>query len=167
MCSSDLQKKWNGPPRDGDLFFIKKDVNDIPMRYVVKAGEQLNINITADDAPYKWQENRQGVAGIEGSIHDVHGRPVSDVVVFGYLKEAMDEGLSFVSGYTDSDGKYLLSVHEGGKYYLMVMGEFGTLSTASGMMINHGLKADEEGLEVTAGQIIDNVDIEVKIPLSR
>jgi hypothetical protein len=158
------QKKWNGPPRGGDLFFIKKDGKNDPMLHIVKAGEKLNMNIAAEDKPYEWPVARHGITGIEGIINDLNGNPVEDVVVFGYLKPAMDGGLVFVSDYTDSNGKYLLRVDEGGKYYLMVMGEFGTLSTVSGMMINYGAEADEEGIDVTTGEIISNVDISIKIP---
>lgn len=158
------QKKWNGPPRDGDLFFISKDDTDILVLYTVKAGESLNINITAEDKPYEWPDVRQGITGIEGRIHDMHGNPVNDAVVFGYLKPSMNEGLAFVSGYTDSDGKYLLRVHKGGNYYLMVMGEFGTVSTVSGMIINHGSDEVEDGINVATGEIMNNVDIALTIP---
>jgi hypothetical protein len=163
-CKKHRKEEWNGPPREGDLFFVKKDEEDIPELFIVKEGDHLNIDITAEDKPYKWPHVRKEITGIEGRIHDQHGNPVEDVVVFGYLNPEMGEGLSFVSDYTGIDGRYLLRVHKGGKFYLMVMGKFGSMSMGPEMMINQGEEADEKGVSVTTGNIVSNVDIEVRMP---
>ncbi len=53
-----------------------------------------------------------------------------------------------MSDYTGTDGKYSLRVNEGGTYYLMIMGGFGSVFSGSGMSVSYG------GEEVDAGVIL-------------
>ncbi len=158
-----FMKKWNGPPREGDLFFISKDETDIPKSYAVTRGSQISIKIVSENKLYTKPVASEGITAIEGIVSDIDGNPVEDVVVFAYLTSAMGDELAFVSDYTENDGRYMLRVHEGGKYYLMVMGEFGTVTQTSGMIISSDSEEIAEGINVTTGKIKDKVDIKVQL----
>ena len=73
------------------------------------------------------------------------------------------DGLAFVSDYTAGDGRYMVRVHKGGNYYLMIMGEFGSAFAASGMIISDNGKEADGSIIVETGKINKQVDIKVMI----
>ncbi len=160
-----LTGKWNGPPREGDLFFISMDETEMPKAYLLSKGDSISVNIESGNTPYARPDSMDGITAIEGIVSDINGNPVEDVVVFAYLTSVMGEELAFVSDYTENDGRYMLRVHEGGIYFLMVMGKFGTVTQNSGMIINYDSKEITDVLDVTSGKI--KKDVNVKLERSR
>ncbi len=174
--------KWSGPPRQGDIFFISKDESGMPNTYIVSAGQDTNTGAFSGAVPYEERNYGkdilsddgipdmsdessldQGITAVEGSIHDKDGKPLVDAVVFAYLNP-MYEGLAFVSAYTGTDGRYLLRVHEGSKYYLMISGGFGSLFPEAGMAIVDNGKKAVDGLNLMTGEVRKKVNIIITVP---
>jgi hypothetical protein len=160
-----ITERWGGPPREGDIFVISKDEDGAPKSYLIKNGSRIDIGAVTDAAPYKETIATEGITAFEGTVRDMYGNPAKDVVVFAYVTSAMDEGLAFVSGYTDMDGRYMLRVHKGGTFYLMVMGDFGAVFPASGMTVSNDGKESSAGLTVKTGEIKKIIDIKLPVPL--
>lgn len=157
--------RWGGPPREGDFFFISRDENSNPALYVVKEGENTDAGLLTEETTDWRTIAKEGITAIEGSVLDMSGNPLEDTVVFAYAASKVFESLGFVSDYTGPDGKYLLRVHEGGTYHLMLMGAFGSVFPASGMTVSVDGKESETGVIVVTGEIKKKVDIRLTNPL--
>lgn len=157
-----MTDKWGGPPREGDMFFISRDENGSPKIYVIEENGPINIVPVSEAATYERITAEKDITAIEGTVHDESGNPVEDVVVFAHWTPEMD-GLAFVSDYTAGDGRYMVRVHKGGNYYLMIMGEFGSAFAASGMIISDNGKEADGSIIVETGKINKQVDIKVMI----
>ena len=157
-----MTAKWGGPPREGDMFFISRDESDSPKIYVIKENGHIDIGPVSEAATYKRITAEKDITAIEGTVHDEYGNPVEDVVVFAYWTPAMD-GLAFVSDYTVGDGRYIIRVHKGGKYYLMIMGKFGSVFPTSGMTVSDDGKQVPPGINVNTVEMNSEVDITIEM----
>ncbi len=157
-----MTEKWGGPPREGDLFFISRDETGGPKIYVIEVNSHIDIEPVPETAVYEKMTAEKDITAIEGTVHDEYGNPVKDAVVFAHWTPAMD-GLAFVSGYTEEDGRYLIRVHKGGKYYLMAMGKFGSALPMSGMTLSADGKQVPAGINVNSGEMNREVDIIIEV----
>lgn len=112
--------KKHGLPEEGDFIYPPMDERE-PMPYIVRAGETTDIGVISGAVPFKKEWAAQGKTGIEGAILDVNGKPVEGELVFAAPTPGAESPL-FVSSSTGKDGKYILKVSEGGRYYLSVRG---------------------------------------------
>ncbi len=156
-----LSGKWGGPPREGDMFFISRDADNSPKLYEVHKDRPLDIGSMMEPEPVEVR-SAEGITAVEGVVYGMNGNPLEDVVVFAYTGSVLDQGLAFVSGYTLSDGAYVLRIAEGGKYNLNVMGAFGSVFPGTGMTITDDGSEVSESISVDTGAVNSNVDIVIK-----
>lgn len=150
-----------GPPEEGDFFFTSTDKGGKPKAYSIKKGETLDIGVVADAVPFKKSPATAGVTAIEGVVLGVDGKPVDGALVFAFLTPAMVGKPLFVSERTGKDGRYILRVHEGGKYYLKVRDVYGGGPPEAGNVIGgHGEK-EPVGVVVKSGDAAKAIDITV------
>ncbi len=147
-----------GPPREGDIFFISNDENGIPKSYRVNKGTNDDLGIISETESAE-QVVKEEITAFEGTIRDKNGKPVKDAVVLAYSASTMDRGLTFASDYSNEDGRFLLKVHNGGKFYLNIIGQFGSLFYPSGITISGDLEDESGGVTVSTDKIRKNVDI--------
>ena len=155
------------PPHEGDIFFISRDETGSPKAFSVEKGKHIEVNLLSEAIPYIPYEggtSGEGITAIEGSIYDMSGNPVEYAVVFAHMTSINDGGLSFISDWTDKNGRYLLRVHQGGVYYLRVEGLHGRALNKSGVVIGDKDIDVSGGIKVETGEIERGIDIKVIIP---
>lgn len=113
-----------GPPREGDYFYSLRDEEGKQKSIVVIEGEYVDLGIIAGALPFK-SIIAEKITAIEGVILDMDKKPVGGAIVFAYTAATISAQPLFVSDITDDAGKYILRVHEGGKYYLRVRDVYG------------------------------------------
>jgi hypothetical protein len=119
-----LQKapgKRSRPPEAGDLIYPPMDGREL-QPYNVKAGETIDIGAISGAVPFRKEWVVQVKTGIEGTVLDIEGKPVEGVMVFAAPAPGVEIPL-YASGDTGKDGKYILGVPEGGRYYVNVWRE--------------------------------------------
>lgn len=111
-----------GPPQEGDLIypFRRKDLKASQESYIVSKGTNTNVGVIAEAVPFKMDPvgSDTRITSIQGTVRDTQGNPVSDGIVFAYLKPKFTGKPLFSSDRTGKDGKYSLRVSEGGRYYI-------------------------------------------------
>ncbi len=146
-----------GPPQEGDYFFTSRDKEGKQMLHEVKAGDKIDFGSIPGGIPFML-EMAEGITGVEGTISNKDGEPVEGAIVFAYKTDTMTGPPLFVSERTGSDGKYLLRVNKGGKYYLRVRDVYGGGPPHGGALIS-GYRAIAVSLK--QGTIITGIDIKV------
>ncbi len=155
-----IGEKKVGPPDEGDYFYINEDKEGNPEAYIVKAGKSVNIGVRAEAEPFK-KETPPDITAIKGTIYEMGQKPVEGAIVFAYPSPNMLGLPLFVSDRTGKDGKYLLKVSQGGKYYLRVRDLYGGGPPVAGAVMGaYGEKAPA-AVEVKTGNIEKGVDITV------
>lgn len=116
-----------GPPHVGELFLIVTDDKGKPLTYDVKGNDAVNAGTIVGVRPVSKETGmvRPGSTAIEGRLVDGEGKPVEGAVVFAFTSPEMQGKPLYVSERSDSEGKYLLRVAEGGSYYLRVRSAYG------------------------------------------
>jgi hypothetical protein len=104
-----------GPPQDGDYFFISRDSDGTPLAYSITKNRELNIGTLSQAVLFKRTID-EGASGISGTIRDLNGKPVKGAIVFTYFTKTMTGLPPFTSYRTGEDGKYFISVSQGGTY---------------------------------------------------
>ena len=158
-------QKNAGPPGEGDYFLKGQDAMGKPKPFFVKKGETTDIGTIAGGAPFKREVVKygEGITSIEGVVRDPDGKPVEGAAVFGYKKPAARGKPLFASDKTGKDGKYILRVDEGGKYYLKVRDVFGGGPPVGGAIV--GVYWQERPVEVSAktGEATKGIDINIRL----
>lgn len=152
-----------GPPRAGDHFLTSRNDQGGPRSFTVRAGETTDIGSLGDAVPFDpaLGGKREGATGIEGTIIDPAGRPVSGALVFAYLNPDMSGKPLFVSERTGADGRYLLRVSEGGRYFLKVRDLYGGGPPAEGAVMGVYGDSAPQPLMVKTGTLTPQADIRV------
>ncbi len=154
-----------GPPDDGDYFLKGQDATGKPRPFFVKKGETTDIGTIAGGAPFKRSivKYGEGTTSIEGVVRDPEGKPVEGAAVFGYKRpEARGKPL-FASDKTGKDGKYVLRVNEGGKYYLKVRDLFGGGPPVRGAIVGRYWQDKPVDASAKTGETTKGVDINIRI----
>jgi hypothetical protein len=121
-----------------------------------------HIGTIAEAAPFKRAvEHGDGVTTIEGVVRDPEGKAVRGAVVFCYNKPPARGKPLFVSDKTGDDGKYILRVSEGGKYYLKVRDVYGGGPPKGGEIVGAYWQGVPVEASVKTGEITKGVDIRV------
>jgi hypothetical protein len=108
-----------GPPQDGDYYFFGKDGKGNPKLLTVWRDSVTDLGMLNEAEQFKSGSLAQkGITAIQGVLRDEEGKPVKGMVVFAFSVRGSRLPL-FVSEGTGNDGKYLLRLHKGGKYYVL------------------------------------------------
>jgi hypothetical protein len=152
-----------GPPCEGDYFLKGQDAMGNPRPFFVKKGETTDIGTIAGGAPFKREVVKygEGITSIEGVVCDSEGLPVEGVAVFGYKKSAARGRPLFTSDKTGKDGKYILRVDAGGKYYLKVRDVYGGGPPVNGAIVGNYWQEGPVEASVRTGEVTKGVDIKV------
>lgn len=152
-----------GPPEEGDYFLKGQDATGNPKKIIVKKGETTDIGTIAEAAPFRRSVVKygEGVTTIEGVVRDAEGKTVRGAVVFCYKKPTARGKPLFVSDRTGDDGKYILRVSEGGKYYLKVRDQYGGGPPKGGEIVGIYWQGIPVEASVKTGETTKGVDIQV------
>ena len=158
------EKKNIGPPDEGDLFFAGTNGKGMPKAYIIKQGEKTDVGVIAEAAPFKRSVVKfdDGITAIEGMVIDKGAKPVEGALVFAFLSPSMVGRPLFASERTGKDGKYILRVHEGGKYYLRVRSVYGGGPPKEGEMIGDYDQKEPIIADVKTGEKLQGVNIKIK-----
>jgi len=146
-----------GPPADGDLFFISQDEQGKPRLHTVKKQETRDLGILGATPFRRSQLAKEGTTSVEGTVKDASGRPVEGVLVFAFVTQSMVGRPFFVSDKTDAEGRYLMRVNEGGKYFLRVRDNYGGGPPAAGERM--GVYGEREPVTLKTGEHLKGIDI--------
>lgn len=152
-----------GPPRAGELFLIAADDKGKPLTFDVKGNGAVNAGTIGGARPISKETGmvRPGSTAIEGRLVDGEGRPVEGAVVFAFTSPEMQGKPLYVSERSDSEGKYLLRVAEGGTYYLRVRSAYGGGMPAEGALFATLGGDVPAATSVTSGEVRKDVTIPV------
>ena len=100
-----------------------------------------------------------GISAIEGSVTDSLGKPLENILVLAFTDAAMMGKPMFISEKTGKDGKYLLRVHQGGKYYLKIRSAYGGGAMQPGDIMGSYGKEEPVAVELKTGAIVRGIDI--------
>ena len=152
-----------GPPRAGDHFLTSRDEQGEPRAFTVRGGETTDIGSLGEATPFDTAliKKREGASGIEGTIADPAGKPVAGALVFAYPTPDMSGKPLFVSDRTGGDGRYLLRVSEGGRYFLKVRDVYGGGPPAEGAVMGVYGDSAPQPLMVKTGILTPQADIRV------
>ncbi|CAG0976075.1 hypothetical protein GEOBC_01544 [Geobacteraceae bacterium] len=152
-----------GPPRAGDHFLTSRDEKGEPRPFTVRGGETTDIGSLGEAVPFDpaLTRKREGTTGIEGTILDAAGKPVAGALVFAYPNPDMSGKPLFVSDRTGADGRYLLRVSEGGRYFLKVRDVYGGGPPVQGAVMGAYGDGNPLPLAVKTGVVTPGGDIRV------
>jgi hypothetical protein len=148
-----------GPPNPGDLFLVSREPTGKHRLYPVKPGTVQDIGTVAEAVPYKSALPKPGMTAIEGQVLGSDGKPVKGVFVFAFLTPAMVGRPLFVSEKTNNDGRFLLRLSEGGKYYLKVKELYGGGPPRKGSVIGGYGEDMPKAVEVKTGTMVRDIKI--------
>jgi hypothetical protein len=147
-----------GPPHEGDYFFISQDKKGKPKKYTVKKDITTDLGIVSGAKPFKRASlAKKGITAIEGRILGEKGVPAEGMMVFAFSTPTMVGRPLFVSERSDKEGRYLLRVHKGGKYYLRARANYGGGPPAVDEPM--GVYKDGKPIVLNTGQRKKGVDI--------
>jgi hypothetical protein len=156
-----------GPPQDGDYFLISRDLEGKPLSYVIEEGKSVSVGILSGAVPFKRKTAAAGMTGISGRIVELNGQPVNGAIVFAYFTETMTGLPPFTSYKTGKDGKYFISMNEGGQYYLRVRDIYGGGPPVPGAIMGGYGEEKPAAVTVKTGEISEEINIRVIRHLER
>jgi len=149
-----------GPPQEGDYFFISQDKKGKPRKYTVKKNATLDLGIISGAKPFKRTTLvKKGITAIEGSILNEKGEPAHGMLVFAFATPTMVGRPLFVSERSDKDGKYLLRLYRGGKYYLRARANYGGGPPSADEVMS--IYKDGKPISIKTGQARKGIDVTV------
>lgn len=117
-----------GPPKPGDIILLNLDLKGQPVAYSLKAGQNLSVGKLAEAVvfdPAMARTSGKDITAIAGRIVGEDDKPIVGAAVFAFTSPTTVRRPLFTSEFSDSNGNFLLRVHEGGTYYLKVRGKHG------------------------------------------
>lgn len=153
-----------GPPAEGEPVYFKMDAKGAIEPFVVRAGQDTNAGIIATSSPYRRTMAVPGttVTVIEGIITDADDKPVEGAVVLADNKPGTQNKALFVSERTGRDGRFILTVNEGGQYFLRARGAYHGGMPEEGDIINLNDPKEQITVTVKKGERLAGVTIRVK-----
>ncbi len=131
---------------------VKGGVTELTVVAPVKVGDARRL--TKEAAVTK--------TGLAGRITDADGKPVEGARVHVYDHVQMSERPKFVSEKTGPDGRYLLSLPQGGTYYLAARDKFGGPPKIGDLYGRYDQGTIEpSAVVIRDGEVLQNVDITV------
>ncbi len=124
-----------GPIETGDYFNF---YHGNPV--TISAGEVREVRIeTITRLSMLEDDSGAPFVGVRGSIVDAAGKPVARLHVFAYRSPEMTGTPEFFSAPTGADGRFDLSLPEGGPFYLLARQEFGGPAGEVELYGRHGI----------------------------
>jgi len=154
-------RKRIGPPDVGDLFYLSRSVTLEPVTFTVKKGQTTDAGDLSGATVYSGYP-LTGITGVRGRVLDENSKPVEGAIVFAYSSARMIGMPLFVSERTGKDGRYLLRVERGGKYYLRVRSVYGGGPPVEGEIVGKFGEKSPAELTLETGRIREGVDIKVR-----
>lgn len=114
------------PPEEGDQVFPPWEEGHKPVE--VKEGKPIDIG-TVTAVPFRREWAARGKTGIEGTVLDVMGKPVEEVLVIA-SKGSSTRSRFAADSLTGKDGKYVLRVAESGQYTVKAWGPSSIVASA-------------------------------------
>lgn len=151
-----------GLPEAGDYFLLSLDDKGLPKTYQVKKGERLDVGTISGARLVKLPFLAAVTTAIEGTIQDVEGNPVEGAMVFAFLTPRIVGKPLFGSERSSRDGKFVLSVPEGGIYYLKVRNDFGGGPPQAGRLVDRDKDEPLMDVSVETGKTAQIGVIKVK-----
>lgn len=152
-----------GPPHEGDWIYpySRENLKTEQKTYHVAKGQNTNIGIVREAVILGKGsvDSVSGITAIEGIISDTRGNPVSDAMAFAYKTSDLTGKPLFTSARTAKDGKYLLRVSEGGKYYVKIRSTRDGGHPTDGEIIGEYGNDMPAAVTVKSGEIIKGIDI--------
>ncbi len=152
-----------GPPLEGDLLLLIPGDKGTPKKFSVKSGENLDIGINGGARPFTVPKVAKDITAIEGTIVDEEGKPIADALVLAFLTPTIVGKPLFVSEKSGKDGKFLLRVHDGGRFYLKLRGSYGGGPPNTGAVIDGKKEEPMQQVFVKSGNITKDVVLKGKI----
>ena len=152
-----------GPPREGDYFYISADGIGVPKAYSVKGATQIDLGRMAKAVPFKSSTVNygKGITAIEGTVLDAEGKPVENAFVFAFVSAAAVGRPLFVSDPTGRDGKFILRVSDGGKFFLKARSVYGGGPPVAGEIIGEYGEKEPVAVTVSKGERLGGFVIKV------
>jgi len=145
-----------GPLRAGDF------VGYYPGNPVhLQQGQVLQIGIPMLEVPQKvasLQRTMFGTTALTGQLLDTDGKPVAGARAVLYRDVRMLNRPDFVSLPTGSDGRFILSLPEGGHYYLAGRNTLGGAPGPGDLYGTYNLSPDHS-LQVETGKRLENLEV--------
>ncbi len=159
-----LTGKPVGPPREGDYFFISTDDKGVPLTYSVKSNSTIDVGKLAKAVPFKISTVNygKGITAFEGVVLDDEGKPVENAFVFAFVSAAKVGRPLFTSDPTGRDGKFILRVHDSGRYYLKVRSMYGGGPPVAGEIIGNYGEKEPLAVSIQKGNRLTGLAIKVK-----
>jgi len=148
-----------GPLRAGDLVGYAPDN---PLK--VRSGQAPPLTIPLLQVPEKvdrMQDSLFGSTRISGRIVDANGKPIAGVRAVIYDRPQMLDRPLYVSQPTGSDGRYVISLPQGGVYFLAARNTLGG-APAPGDLYGTYNRDPEHKLQVESGSVHNGIDMVVE-----
>lgn len=149
-----------GPPVNGDYVFPshEDEIRGKQKAFRITKWDTTNIGtikgiITFDPAKHLY---RGPVTSIEGIVLLPDNKPAEHAIVFAYDNAEMSGSPKYASDPSDKDGKYVLKLGKGGRYYLRVRGGYGGGRPVAGSITGGGVAT---GVNVTLGKTVKGINI--------
>jgi hypothetical protein len=147
-------------PQEGDFRYLDRDDKGVPRPYVLNDGDIVDVGTLQADRFRKKDLPAQATTAIEGTITDLAGKPVENVMVLAFSASRKDKRPLFISDRSKKDGTYVLRIAEGA-YYLRARDVYGGgQPRLGGFMGNYGEK-EPVAVPVKNGEIVKGIDIKV------
>ncbi len=156
-----------GPPRMHDWVFMTPDAEGGATRIELAAGQTVDLGTRGDGWIFRGM-TEEPVLGVTGQVRDRAGKPVAGVLVFAFADAEMSEAPLAVSGRTDAEGRYLLSIDRPGRVYLRVKDDYGGGAPGEGGYVGFYGGTVPAAIDVPAAGVVKGLDIVVfQIPVGR
>jgi hypothetical protein len=149
------------PPLEGEPVYFKMDASGAEVIFTVTAGKKTDAGVISTSLP--MIRSFRGETRIEGVVKDAKGSPVKGAVIYAYYDAGVIDKASYVSEKTAADGKFTLSLNNGGTYYLRVRGEYGGGIPKEGEIIDLTDPKAVTAISVNKGEKLSGIIIRVKL----
>jgi len=156
-----------GPLGEGDMFgfaydnpvevtkdsFTSVSINTVTKLVKVKEGGQ---DITLGGTV------KAGETAVEGVVKDKDGKPVAGVYASAYRDSMMTQKPDFISKVTGADGRYSISLSEGGEYFIGARNTIGG-PAEKGDLLGRYAGNEDHSVNIKTGDNIKGIDITVEV----
>ncbi len=149
-----------GPPKNGEIIWVGRDLNSQPIAYRLGPGEMLNLGRLSEAVPYDPAMIKVGngvITAIEGRIVGEDDKPIADAAVFAFMTPTTVGRPLFTSELSDNLGRFLLRVERGGTYYLKVRGKHGGGQPGQDSILDGERDERLAAVTVATGEIVKGV----------
>lgn len=155
-----------GPLAAGDMFAYAQD-NPVE----VGDGKYTVISMNAVTKLIKVKEGGQevtlggtvkaGETAIEGTVMDKSGKPAQGVYASAYRDSMMTQKPDFISTVTGPDGKYVITLSDGGEYFIGARNTIGG-PAEKGDLLGRYSGSEDHSVKIKTGDKLKGIDITVE-----